>query len=358
MKKLLIVLIAASAVNAGAADFGLQGVKAGDISARTADLQPVPNIPLPPAYNPGWNNPGWNNNLPQYNFGGYRETCATLDFTSQSQLTAAIDMVVEEFGEECSFFNGLPSNFCRPVTYQNKRKVIVNVGPRQLEQGETETLKLCMKEPKTVLVNTDAMLFRYTVDSRREDSLFKKKTTITLTPGPRKPAIRSAVTDPAEQIKALQYKLQSFNMDARELRSDLEQLQREAERIQTFGQANPFFAPGLRQTAAAVRTFDASLSKVLFALRDLVQAAKPDQQLYELAKAMPLEAQRLAQTCETDLLRNAEEIENIVRRVPPQLIGYDAAYLAGELNRNADSLRWVAADIAYNTLELERRTKP
>ena len=145
-----------------------------------------PNVPPPQPYNPGWDH--HDQPTPQYHFGGYRESCRTMEFNAQSPLSQTMDMIMEEYGEECMSYNHGFSGPCRPDTRYHKRKVIVNIGPRQLEAWETERLEICMKDPKYVEVNTGGMLYNYAVSSRNNDGLFRRETIFTLTPGAKKPA--------------------------------------------------------------------------------------------------------------------------------------------------------------------------
>lgn len=148
---------------------------------------PPPHYPpVPPPYNPGWDHP--NPPPPQYHFGGYRESCRTMDFNAQSQLSQTMDMFLEEYGEECQSWGHGYTGPCRPATNYHKRKVTVNIGPRQLESWETERLEICMRAPKSVDLNLNGMLYEYAVSSRNDDGLFRRSTIFTLTPGRKKPA--------------------------------------------------------------------------------------------------------------------------------------------------------------------------
>ncbi|MDD2805231.1 MAG: hypothetical protein PHV33_06720 [Elusimicrobiales bacterium] len=142
--------------------------------------------PPPPPYNPGWDhNPP---PPPQYHFGGYRDSCRTMEFNAQSPFSQTLDLLLEEYGEECQapYYGGY--QHCRPSSNYHKRKVTVNIGPRQLEAWETERLEVCMKGPKYVTVNTAGMLYDYAVTERNDDGLFRRATIFTLTPGAKKPA--------------------------------------------------------------------------------------------------------------------------------------------------------------------------
>ncbi len=155
---------------------------------------PQPGHPVPPPYvpphNPGWDHP--NPPPPHYNFGGYRETCRTMDFTAQSPLSQTMDMILEEYGQDCQANHWGAPEYCRPTTNYHKRKVTVNIGPRQLEAWETERLELCMRDPKNVDVNLNGMLYQYAASVRNDDGLFKRATIVTLTPGAKKPAQASS----------------------------------------------------------------------------------------------------------------------------------------------------------------------
>ena len=151
--------------------------------------QPPPppyHPPVPPPYNPGWDHP--NPPPTQYHFGGYRESCRTMTFNAQSPLSQTMDMILEEYGEECqSYSYGYPGH-CRPASNYHKRKVTVNIGSRQLEPWETERLEVCMRAPKLVDLNLGGMLYEYAVSSRNDDGLFRRSTIFTLIPGLKKPA--------------------------------------------------------------------------------------------------------------------------------------------------------------------------
>ena len=151
---------------------------------------PQPHQPsqphYPPPYNPGWDN--HNQPTPQYHFGGYRESCRTMEFNAQSPLSQTLDMIMDEYGEDCLSYNHGYTGPCRPATKYHKRKVTVNIGPRNLEAWEKERLEVCMKGPSYVTVDTSDMVYDYSVTERKDDGLFRRATIFTLTPGAKKPA--------------------------------------------------------------------------------------------------------------------------------------------------------------------------
>ncbi|MBI5743450.1 MAG: hypothetical protein HY952_02760 [Elusimicrobia bacterium] len=148
---------------------------------------PPPHYPpVPPPYNPGWDHP--NQPSSQYHFGGYRESCRTMEFNAQSPLSQTMDMIMEEYGQECMTYDHGFQGPCRPATNYHKRKVTVNIGPRQLEAWETERLEVCMRAPKSVDVNLNGMLYEYAVSSQNDDGLFRRSTIFTMTPGRKKPS--------------------------------------------------------------------------------------------------------------------------------------------------------------------------
>ena len=157
-----------------------------------------PGHPLPPPNYPGYpqhpgfpHNPGWDNHTPppsHYNFGGYKESCRTFSFNAQSPLSVTEDMILEEVGTDCQATHYGGQEYCRPSNKYHKRKVVVNIGPRQLESWETERLELCMQSPAYLTADTSGMLYEYAVASRNDDGLFRRNTIFTLTPGAKKPA--------------------------------------------------------------------------------------------------------------------------------------------------------------------------
>jgi hypothetical protein len=131
------------------------------------------------------------NNPPpsHYNFGGYKESCRTFTFNSQSPLSVTESMILEEVGTDCQASHYGAPEHCRPSSKYHSRKVTVNIGARQLESWETERLELCMQSPDYVTADTSGMIYEYAVSSKNDDGFFfKRKTIFTLTPGAKKPA--------------------------------------------------------------------------------------------------------------------------------------------------------------------------
>lgn len=151
-------------------------------------LPPHPG-PLPPPPNPHPFPPP-----PHYEFGGYKKSCRTLQFNSQSPLSVTETMTLEEYGEMCQPWGTGSSKYCSPVTKQHRREVTVNIGPRKLESWETERLEVCMTRPEEVGADTAGMLYEYAVSARSDDGLFKRATVFTLVPGAKKPS-QPAATD-------------------------------------------------------------------------------------------------------------------------------------------------------------------
>jgi len=156
--------------------------------------QPGHPVPLPPLPHPGGPGP-----VPpvhpfppqhpdSYIFGGYKDSCRTLQFTAQSPLTVTETMTLEEFGENCVRWGSGDSHHCSPVTTTHRREFTVKLGQRKLESWETERLVLCMKDPETIEANTAGMLYDYAVTAAKDDSMFKHATLLTLTPGAKKPS--------------------------------------------------------------------------------------------------------------------------------------------------------------------------
>jgi len=131
---------------------------------------------------------------PHYEFGGFKESCRTLRFNSQSPLSVTETMTLVEYGEMCQSWGAGNSKYCSPVTKQHRREVTVNIGPRKLESWETERLEVCMTRPDQVGADTDGMLYEYAVSARSDDGLFKRATVFTLVPGAKKPS-QPAATD-------------------------------------------------------------------------------------------------------------------------------------------------------------------
>ena len=153
----------------------------GPLPPHPGSLPPPPNPhPLPPQ--------------PHYEFGGFKESCRTLRFNSQSPLSVTETMTLVEYGEMCQSWGAGNSKYCSPVTKQHRREVTVNIGPRKLESWETERLEVCMTRPDQVGADTDGMLYEYAVSARSDDGLFKRATVFTLVPGAKKPS-QPAATD-------------------------------------------------------------------------------------------------------------------------------------------------------------------
>ena len=146
---------------------------------------PLPPHPgtLPPPSNPHPFPPP-----PHYEFGGFKESCRTLQFNSQSPLSVTETMTLVEYGEMCQSWGAGNSKYCSPVTKQHRREVTVNIGPRKLESWETERLEVCMTRPEQVGADTDGMLYEYAVSAKSDDGLFKRATVFTLVPGAKKPS--------------------------------------------------------------------------------------------------------------------------------------------------------------------------
>lgn len=160
----------------------------GPLPSLPGPLPPLPGT-LPPPTNPHPFPPP-----PHYEFGGFKESCRTLQFNSQSPHSVTETMTLEEYGEMCQPWGTGHSKYCSPVTKQHRREVTVNIGPRKLESWETERLEVCMTRPEQVGADTAGMLYEYAVSARSDDGLFKRATVFTLVPGAKKPS-QPAATD-------------------------------------------------------------------------------------------------------------------------------------------------------------------
>ncbi|HAH31067.1 MAG TPA: hypothetical protein DCL44_02000 [Elusimicrobia bacterium] len=222
MKKYVPLVLAAAfsiSVCAYAADFDSNAGTGGALDTLKAFGQGQPHgggIPQPGHPQPGnhgdYNNhPGnhGNNNHPGNDHGGLPQphpdynhpdhpyspvfddmNCRTWEFTAQTPNTRTEKITTEEQGTNCYVNNG--TTYCRPTGKYLSRKVTVNIGARQLESWEKESLKVCLDSGYSASVNTDEMLYEYTVASEDKDNngFFglgdEHSTVFTLTPGAKK----------------------------------------------------------------------------------------------------------------------------------------------------------------------------
>lgn len=115
--------------------------------------------------------------------------CVTWEFTAQTPNTRTDTVGGEEMSFDC-YTDNTGTQYCRPTGNYFSRKVTVNIGTRQLESWEKESLKVCADSGSSARVDTDGMLYQYTVSSQDHNGFlgFGSYTEFTLTPGAKKPA--------------------------------------------------------------------------------------------------------------------------------------------------------------------------
>ena len=112
--------------------------------------------------------------------------CRVWEFTAQTANTRTEEFRGEEQGTDCYVNNG--QTYCRPTGRYFSRKITVNIGARQLESWEKESLNVCLVSEYFPRVDTSGMLYEYTIASQDNDGFFGRATTFNLTPGAKKPA--------------------------------------------------------------------------------------------------------------------------------------------------------------------------
>ena len=112
--------------------------------------------------------------------------CRIWEFTARTINTRTEEFSGEE-QDDCYTENG--QTYCRPTGNSFSRKITVNIGARQLESWEKESLKVCLDSEFAPRVDTSGMLYYYTVGSQNNDGFFGARSTVfTLTPGAKKPS--------------------------------------------------------------------------------------------------------------------------------------------------------------------------
>lgn len=184
------------------------------------------------------------------------------------------------------------------------------------------------------------------------------KTEAVTVPLPAVPAKEDPVPqDLVYKFRQLKNDLWRLETDTTWLSSDINRLESDARRIEQGG-SNAFFSSDLRRMSMDMSRRANDSRRLAMDLKTLLNLARKDAELAQLASDMEWSARNLDNRFQFDIINAAQNLEYTVRRIDPKLIGYDAQWTASDLSRNSRDIQWQTRDLRWDAQELVRKTRP
>ena len=157
------------------------------------------------------------------------------------------------------------------------------------------------------------------------------------------------------QVKNDLWKIES---DTTWLRSDIDQLENTARRIQQTNSSDPFFQNDLRRMAWDLNRYNTDVQRIGMDLKNLLSLAQKDQGLNKIATDIEWDARTLLNRAQFDIENSTQRLEWAVRGAKPELVGHDAQWQAMDISRYGRDFTWKVRDISYDAQSLVSKTRP
>lgn len=176
-------------------------------------------------------------------------------------------------------------------------------------------------------------------------------------PAPAVKAEEEVPQDLVYKFQQLKNDLWRLENDTTWLRSDINRLESDARRIEQ-GTSSPFFGSDLRRMSTDMSRRLNDLQRYSLDMKNLLNLAKKDAKLNQLASEIEWDARDLDNRFQFDVINAAQSLEYTVRRMDPKLIGYDTQWTASDLSRTCRDIQWKTRDLRWDAQELVRKTRP
>lgn len=152
--------------------------------------------------------------------------------------------------------------------------------------------------------------------------------------------------------------LQRMENDITWLRSDIDNLERTAQRINQTNTQDSFFQFDLQRMSSDMQRRFTDMQRLSYDVKDLLNVAQKDKQLNDIARNMQWSASDIMREAWPGIQDAAQRLEWTVRAGKPQIIGYNAQWTAMDISRNARQFTDQARYVYYDTQTLVTRTQP
>ncbi|MEI7529585.1 MAG: hypothetical protein WCK76_11665 [Elusimicrobiota bacterium] len=155
------------------------------------------------------------------------------------------------------------------------------------------------------------------------------------------------------KFDALKRDLVSLGMKTDSAKYEMSRLTSEAMRIAQTGGSHLSFQSDLMRVSTDLTRYISDVRNMVYAVTNIVPLAQKDRELNLRALDMQASARSML-----DLPVSSDRLEQAVRSVPSETIGYTAAIRAREISRQSDELTGYAEQVYEKTQELVKNTKP
>jgi CubicO group peptidase (beta-lactamase class C family) len=152
--------------------------------------------------------------------------------------------------------------------------------------------------------------------------------------------------------------LWKLDSDTTWLRSDIDRLETTARRIAQTNSADPFFQNDLQRMSWDMTRYNDTAQRVRSGIKELLTLARKDAGLNAIARDMDWDARSLLNRAQFDIENAAQRLEWAVRGAKPEIIGYNAQWVAMDISRYGRDFTWKVRDISYDTQSLLSKTQP
>lgn len=152
--------------------------------------------------------------------------------------------------------------------------------------------------------------------------------------------------------------LQRMRNDITWLRSDIDNLDRTAQRINQTNSPDSFFQFDLRRMSSDMTRRFNDMHRISYEVKDLLNQAQKSKQLNDIARNMQWDAGDILREAWPGIQDAAQRLEWTIRGGKPEIIGYDAQWTAMDISRNARQFTDQARYTYYDVQTLVNTTQP
>lgn len=168
----------------------------------------------------------------------------------------------------------------------------------------------------------------------------------------------SVPQDLVNKFKNAANELQRMRNDITWLRSDIDNLERTARRINMTNSPDSFFQFDLQRMSNDMQRRFSDMQRISWDVKALLNAAQKSKQLNDIARDMEWDAGDILREAWPGIQDSAQRLEWTVRAGKPQIIGYNAQWTAMDISRNARQFTDQTRYTYYDTQDLVRKTQP
>lgn len=152
--------------------------------------------------------------------------------------------------------------------------------------------------------------------------------------------------------------LQRMRNDITWLRSDIDNLERTAQRINQTNSQDSFFQFDLQRMSTDMQRRFNDMQRISWDVKNLLNLAQKAKQLNDIARNMEWDASDIMREAWPGIQDAAQRLEWTVRAGKPEIIGYNAQWAAMDISRNARQFTDQARYTYYDAQTLVSKTQP